>query len=986
MEGIEDRINKPIGKNAIRKKDFEKYIEVLGNREEYFIFGGRPEWIEKSMKYGIPQSSPFKTTLKVKKSELFTTLKNMQAKKWSVWVSLNEKEEDKIEGVTAIHVIWFDFDAPREIKGKPATKEEREKALEEAKKFKEFMSKKYGAIGFLACSGNGYHLFYPVKRFELLGKNFRKEFNKKQGAWMRKLKEEAHVNFDTTTDIRRVSQPIGFPNVKIPDTPLPTYWVDEFTKEDIEKAREKNQILIEEILNTELEKERPAIEGPAIPHPKIEELMKKDEKLRDLYNGEWKKYGYPSRSEGEQALVNRLVCYGFTDEEIKEIMKTSKIGKWQEKKESYWNLTIEKAKKWKQDGKCFTKRGIDENVELLRITPIKHSKNGKYYYAVKISDEDVEKVKVEVLENGEIRISEVMDIWFAYPVRIYKAIYDSNTRKWYYDIQIDKERELLSQNDVVKKLSGKGSGLNEYKIKEALGKILHGMKIEGKYHEIKAKYQAVGVYLNEDETFKLAISMEDGVFPSTSHNAKVYQDLILKKGIPNDEEMKKTFDFILQILTLVDNPIERINTILLYGWGMIAPFHYIFRLKGLMGYYFVSYGVHNTGKTLRAYILNAGYGGMKGPTSESFESTFRLGVWAEISTFPVLLNDLTKISKKVVSQIKSGAEETEIVERGLPNQSMRIYKSLSSFFITCQDIDWLTSNNEKEALAVMDRFIVGLEETKPKTANLPAIVYEGVRYSGESLKTKAKELPAWAIRIIKDVIEDLNTEDKNTGLKGYPKFEVILSNLIEGIKAKLNEMGILEDLSTRDLEKLAKIYMGIAILIEEIKRYYPEWQKYEKAKWFFDMQDLTKFVYFLGKNWLGMVSLSDTLEQYILDIYEAYNYRYAYKHDQYTKNRDLLSRTGYNFRNDIIIDEDDKTIFLTQSYIRIAKNKFTKRGYGAYNTLSSLAKDLAKALGKDYKEIYKVMPYELNGARPRVIVLSIDDILNYLSSGAGGED
>ena len=632
------------------------------------------------------------------------------------------------------------------------------------------------------------------------------------------------------------------------------------------------------------------------------------------------------------------------------------------------------------------KKGIDENVELLRISPIKHSKNGKYYYAVKISDEDVEKVKVEVLENGEIRISEVMDIWFAYPVRIYKAIYDNNTGKWYYDIQIDKERELLSQNDVVKKLSGKGSGLNEYKIKEALGKILHGMKIEGRYHEIQAKYQAVGVYLNEDETFKLAISMEDGVFPSTSHKAKVYQDLILKKGIPNDEEMKKTFDFILQILTLIDNPIERINTILLYGWGMIAPFHYIFRLKGLMGYYLVNYGVHNTGKTLRAYILNAGYGGMKGPTADSFDTTFRLGAWAEISTFPVLLNDLTKISKKVVSQIKSGAEETEIVERGLPNQSMRIYKSLSSFFITCQDIDWLTSNNEKEALAVMDRFIIGLEETKTKMANLPAIVYEGVRYSGESLKTKAKELPAWAIRIIQDVIEDLNTEDKNTGLKGYPKFEVILSNLIEGIKAKLNEMGILEDLSTRDVEKLAKIYMGIAIFIEEIKRYYPEWQKYEKAKWLFDMQDLTKFVYFLAKNWLGAISLYDTLEQYILDIHEAYNYWYALKHDQYTKNRDLLSRTGYNFRNDIIIDDDNKTIFLTQSYIKIAKNKFSKKGYGAYNTLSSLAKDLAKALGKDYKEIYKVMPYELNGVRPRVIVLSIDDILNYLSSGEGGEN
>ena len=316
---------------------------MLGEREEYVLFGGRPEWNEKSKKFGIPTNSPFKETATVVKEHIFEVLKEWQGRSWSVWVSLNDKEDDRIEGVKAIHVIWFDFDSPRKSKAIPATEFERKQALAEAEKFRKFMKEKYHAVGFLACSGNGFHLFYPVNRFQLPGKNFRKEFNRKQGAWMKNLKKESGINFDTTTDIRRVTQPIGFPNMKIPGKPIDTYWIDEFTHDDVVEARRKNAVLINAILDTEIKEE---FIPEKIEHPKFEELIKDNEKMRDLYNGEWKKHGYPTRSEAEQALVTFLCANGFTDDEIHRIMMSCGIGKWRERGDAYRRITIQKGRQF----------------------------------------------------------------------------------------------------------------------------------------------------------------------------------------------------------------------------------------------------------------------------------------------------------------------------------------------------------------------------------------------------------------------------------------------------------------------------------------------------------------------------------------------------------------------------------------------------------------------------------------------------------------
>jgi hypothetical protein len=74
--------------------------------------------------------------------------------------------------------------------------------------------------------------------------------------------------------------------------------------------------------------------------------LSNDEELRDLFNGAWQKRVPKTRSEAEFRLVMKLVRLGFSDIQIETVMSSCKIGKWQEKEESYHKVTIEKARRY----------------------------------------------------------------------------------------------------------------------------------------------------------------------------------------------------------------------------------------------------------------------------------------------------------------------------------------------------------------------------------------------------------------------------------------------------------------------------------------------------------------------------------------------------------------------------------------------------------------------------------------------------------------
>ena len=536
--------------NMIYEEAFKKYTAILGNRDEYTIFGGRPEWDEKGEKYHIPPNSPFKATEWVSRDQLFDKIKEMQDKGWSVWVSLNEKERgsDKIEGVKAIHTIWFDFDSPRESKARPATDEEKRVAFEQAKRFKEWMEQKYNVRGFLACSGNGYHLFFPVPRFELPGHNFRKEFNKKQGLWMKKLREESGIEFDTTTDIRRVTQPIGFPNMKIPNHPIPTFWVDDFTFQDIEEARKLNRVLINEILDTEIKQEVVVIQAKS--HPKFEELLEKYEKIRDLYNGDWQKYGYPSRSEAEQAIVTFLCGHDFSDEEIHQIMMQCKIGKWQEKGDAYRKITIQK-------GRIYASREETKEVKLKRVRE--------------------EKTKKE--ESNLIKISDILDYLFDE----YRFITTMDTEDvYYYDGGVYKPAEPLIKKEVESIL---GESATRYIVEEVIGHIKRSTYIDRSEINKEKNYLPLKNGLLNLQTFELEPFTPEKIFTykidveyNKEADCPMFKKFVSEVVRPEDVPILQEY---AGYLLYPDMPAHK--SLWLYGIGRNGKSTFVNIMKGILG-------------------------------------------------------------------------------------------------------------------------------------------------------------------------------------------------------------------------------------------------------------------------------------------------------------------------------------------------------------------------------------------------------------------
>lgn len=222
-------------KKLINKGALGLHLNLLGDRNDYCLVGGKYEWNERKSKFEIAQGKIF--TEWVKHEKVIDFIKDKNSRGENVWISLNDKEvgNDSIRGVNRIYAIWFDIDAPRKDKNKIATEAEKKIAYENCKNLKAWIYDKFGAIGYMACSGNGYHLFYPVAPLELIVETIREEFNDQQRTFLKRISEESGVEIDTTTDIRRVTQAIGSLNLKIPDTPLSTYWINEQCREVIEK-------------------------------------------------------------------------------------------------------------------------------------------------------------------------------------------------------------------------------------------------------------------------------------------------------------------------------------------------------------------------------------------------------------------------------------------------------------------------------------------------------------------------------------------------------------------------------------------------------------------------------------------------------------------------------------------------------------------------------------------------------------------------------
>jgi len=259
-----------------------------------------------------------------------------------VGVSARSSKEGKAENVATLEIIPLDID-PVRPKGEASTDAELEIARQKMLQIKSWLKEKFDCTPFVTMSGNGYHLFIKIPSITLDEFN-RTTLEEKLTAFIHEIQAKFNddsIHIDSTGDLPRVMKVAGTMSVKGANTTDRPWRMC--------KIVEPNNVACAQILTYLGELKTKKVESEELGHKTQEEfdaLLEKDKKLRDLFEGKWKEYGFTSRSEGEQSLVTKLIVNGFSAEAINSIMNRCKIGKWVEKGDAYHRTCIEKATKF----------------------------------------------------------------------------------------------------------------------------------------------------------------------------------------------------------------------------------------------------------------------------------------------------------------------------------------------------------------------------------------------------------------------------------------------------------------------------------------------------------------------------------------------------------------------------------------------------------------------------------------------------------------
>ena len=262
----------------------------------------------------------------------------------NIYVGVNERssKEGKTENVSTLQIIPLDVDPVRD-KGQGSTDAELEIAHQEMLQIKSWLKEKFDCTPFITMSGNGFHLFIKIPSITL-DQFSRPAVQEKVEAFIHLIQEKFNdnvVHIDSTFDLPRLMKTPGTMSVKGDNTAERPWRMC--------KIVEPNDVACARILSYLAELKIKKMESEELGHKTQEEfdaLLEKDKKLRDLFEGKWKEYGFASRSEGEQSLVTKLIVNGFSAEAINSIMNRCKIGKWVAKGEAYHRTCIEKAMKF----------------------------------------------------------------------------------------------------------------------------------------------------------------------------------------------------------------------------------------------------------------------------------------------------------------------------------------------------------------------------------------------------------------------------------------------------------------------------------------------------------------------------------------------------------------------------------------------------------------------------------------------------------------
>ena len=452
---------------------------------------------------------------------------------------------------------------------------------------------------------------------------------------------------------------------------------------------------------------------------------------------------------------------------------------------------------------------------------------------------------------------------------------------------------------------------------------------------------AVGVFTDDWGNLKLFLTLEDGIIPlDIEHIRPIY---LISKSLRRltEDNLKRTTRLIFEILKGFKDEAKRVNAVLTLSHGAISPFYFVLRKKKWLTKHLILYGQKGAGKSIKGWIIWYAYG----PWYESSggfdaEREFVFIDMLSLSTLPLYLNDVKKVSKDILSMFKA-ISDGYIPKRGTPSQHVNKYPPLSSVIITANKIDW----GGIEDTGVIDRLIIGRYEKGAYKDR--KIVFDGEEILSSDLKSLLDESAPWGIDYLNHTIEILNSR----GTPGGGGLNILLS-LLSKIKKDFHDlmielypyfdMGLLSEESearthVRFLELLADYYFGLQSLFDYWKSKYPDIVEEYKddLDWLFSLEDKRLFIRFMIEKWLSYSYNLDVLKG-MLERIQVYLSSGEFGYEK----KKLEGLVRY--------DSDNEEILISAGFLDYYKN--TLRKDVGYDSLGRFAEDLAKAISEKLME------------------------------------
>lgn len=381
----------------INIEDIKKTYKLLGHKEETELrcIEANVEGKKKVISIFINNEKDFVDVCKKYNGKL------------QVYTGVNERTKKGTfdKDVKSIGIIPIDID-PVRPKDTSSTKEQLTKAKEIAEKIREYVLFKGYEEPSMALSGNGYQLWFRVNNIDPKDKDKIKLFEEE----LRNEFQTDEIKIDSIHNPSRIMKVIGVLSIKGKDHRLSKWdYYDGRIDENITNYVLGLEPKVKEII-------QPA---EIISDEKTKNFFKKDEKLKNLYEGKLTDK-YDSKSEAEASLVSKFVYYKIPKKQIFELMKDCKIGKWNTTTEDYRELTYLKATQYHQKvEKDDILELLNEPDKIIQYLDLGEAKD-KWYYAFKVrgksaiitSEGEVLRDKREKVKEGNETINKgYNDIW-----------------------------------------------------------------------------------------------------------------------------------------------------------------------------------------------------------------------------------------------------------------------------------------------------------------------------------------------------------------------------------------------------------------------------------------------------------------------------------------------------------------------------------------------------------------------------------------------